>query len=168
MDLEAHWREVRLARAKRKPVPPTRKRQSDYRHTMFGRLLMARLHPSWRTLSNPDFADALNGQSLMTFEGRKWDATSARTFRLALEKDFKNAEDSFKTADEIEQQRVRDLRDFAVAAIRRSQALDQSIEELEADCARLGLDLCEDRNGRDEPLRKAFEILSLKLERRRA
>lgn len=166
MDLEAHWRLMRTTRAKRQTIKTSREQEGAFRKTIFEQLCAAGLHPHWRERPNADFAKTLNGLALMTYEGRAWDTSSARTFRLALEKDITNDANEEMLETDREERRVRGIKDLALSAILRSQAPDQSYDELENDVTRLGLELAEDRNASIAGLSKAFDLLSIKLAKR--
>lgn len=81
MDLTRHWRSVRRERrlAGRAYAQPEVA-------LAFREAMMRRLPDRWRESSNTDLARTLNGMGLLTFEGRTWDASSARTFRMSVAK----------------------------------------------------------------------------------
>lgn len=80
MDLERHWRAVRRQRKRIGRAYAAPQVARDFRAAV-----KARLPVNWQNGDNRTLAALLNGLDLMTFEGRAWDAQSARTFRLAVD-----------------------------------------------------------------------------------
>lgn len=122
----------------------------------------------FRDLSNADFAKRLNALGLMTFQGRTWDATSARIFRTAIEADIANGADHLIDEEQLELRRIQGIRDRARDAILRSQAEDQPLDVLETDIILIRLDLLEDRNSGMKDVLGAIELLERKLKVRQA
>jgi hypothetical protein len=164
MDLDQHWRSVRRLRAKRKHVPNVAAVNARFREAIF-----ERMGGDWfRDLSNADFAKRLNALGLMTFQGRTWDATSARIFRTAIEADIANGADHLIDEEQLELRRIQGIRDRARDAILRSQAEDQPLDVLETDIILIRLDLLEDRNSGMKDVLGAIELLERKLKVRQA
>ena len=157
MDLEQHWREARRLRAKRKPVP-----NSPELNALFREAILEKLRNPRRDLSNAAFAKHLNELGLMTFQGRSWDADSARHYRQALETDIARAGAEMDEEDQKEPRRIKAIRDYALAALARSNTPGQALQELDNDITRLRLDLVEDRNAGMHEVERAVSILELK------
>jgi hypothetical protein len=88
MDLAAHWRTV--IRQRRRGLKPfaTPEVTKAFRDAITARLRTA--DPQWLALSNPGVASLANGSQLRTFEGRRWDARSARGLRDAIAREGAN------------------------------------------------------------------------------
>ena len=82
MDLKAHWRAVIQQRRRGKRPFADPKVAERFRYVIIARLRDT--DPEWMALSNPAVAALANGLRLRTFEGRRWDARSARGLRDAI------------------------------------------------------------------------------------
>jgi hypothetical protein len=99
MDLKAHWRAVIQQRRRGKRPFAGPKVAARFRNVITARLRDA--DPEWVALSNPAVAALANGLGLRTFEGRRWDARSARGLRDAIAREgvaLRDRADRLKTA----------------------------------------------------------------------
>lgn len=99
MDLKAHWRAVIQQRRRGKRPFADPKVAERFRNVIIARLRDT--DPEWMALSNPAVASLANGVGLRTFEGRRWDARSARGLRDAIARegaDLRDRADRLKTA----------------------------------------------------------------------